>query len=189
MLKILNEVGGCADKCRNPLASHEGARIRIVRAVLGRRLFGSLAREALIDISHLDVLARDVLNLAGKLADLGAVLIGGLTRSTSRWPSVRLPHAPSSPSSAWQTVEDSTQRGSNCGAFSRHNTRYGTTNAHASSPTSPGSQAAPCTPSLHGHRQTMPRTESGWVQSAKQPLKDEVLPQAGHSVSICSVTP
>lgn len=86
--------------------------IRIVRAVLGRRLFGSLARVALIDISHLDVLARDVLNLAGKLADLGAVLIGGLTRSTSRWPSIRLPHAASSPSSAWQTVEDSTQRGS-----------------------------------------------------------------------------
>src|SRR5260370_29209744 len=46
-------------------------------AMLGRRLFGRLAGVALIDLGHLDVFARDVLNLTGKFADLGAVLIIG----------------------------------------------------------------------------------------------------------------
>src|SRR5487761_1812821 len=46
-------------------------------AMLGRRFFGRLARIALIDIGHLDMFARDVLNLADKFADLGSVLLIG----------------------------------------------------------------------------------------------------------------
>jgi hypothetical protein len=57
-------------------------------AMLGRRLFSRLPHVALIHIGQLNVLSRDVLNLAGGFADPGAVLlIAGVTRSANRWPS------------------------------------------------------------------------------------------------------
>ena len=45
--------------------------------MLSRRLFSRLPGVALIHIGQLNVFARDVLNLAGEFADLGAVLLIG----------------------------------------------------------------------------------------------------------------